>query len=414
MLDFSPDGDKALTQVNEQPQGDPLDEGTMAITLPGATLQVPVAGGKVVGRPAGISLWIPLAQLVVDPAYTTRSTWGTELDHQQDDEYLRLRRSIEATDGNLTALVIEPTGKTVSVGDSMEPEYRVREGVRRYYALKDLGKPEALVEIIPAGTKRPDRYLLGLIRNDVHQQLSVVDVAITIHLLIDTYHLTQELIARRTGLSQSHISRLNTAATQSPRIKTYLNASKISLDHIEALTAGDARNLTTEQRDLLAWFVVQNELSANAVRKKAKLLTIPDEAGGPEIMLEVTPDGKHVVERQVNVALVPSTKRPPAIQHVWDRVPPYVASPVRLLNNSQPTIALEDTGEALEVIVDSVDAIAYMAGIAQRHLRTISYEELEEALYAGIDALHLAYREANPQRLTPTQPIIDERTPRRA
>ena len=143
MLDFSEEGDKALTVVPEQPQGNPLDAGMMPITLPGATLLIPVSGGKVIGQPMSISWAIPLAQLVVEPAYTTRTLWGTHRDHQEDSEYLRLRQSISATEGNITALVVEPNGKTVAIDGEEKPQYRVREGVRRYWALVDLQIPES-------------------------------------------------------------------------------------------------------------------------------------------------------------------------------------------------------------------------------------------------------------------------------
>ena len=384
LFDFNAPTPAILTT---SPLGDAAERGTALIMQEGTALSLATAGGKIIGEPTWTATRVHLAQLYVDASFTARRNFGTNRDHANDEDFLFLRGSIEQTGINIEPMLVEVTGETVTIQDEAFPRLRVRSGVRRYWALVDLQKAQALVRVLPSEMEQREQLLLSLLQNEMREPLPILDRCDVVYALHREYGLKQHIIAQRVGYSQSYISRLCKAAEQPPRIRTYLSAGSLTLETVAIIAE---RIEDEQQRTLVAQYLVQEGLSAPQARALTQELTAPAIAGGPVAAL-VPPEqpGGAIVKHNLVGNILPTPPKPPKVTPYWKRGTPMQASPVRLLNHRHQVI-ISGTLEQTNVQVDTLLSRTFFKDLEKRHVTTIELESLEEALLSDLDAIREA------------------------
>ena len=384
LFDFNAPTPAILTT---SPLGNAAERGTAIVLQEGTALTLPTAGGKIIGEPTWTATRVHLAQIYVDASFTTRRNFGTNHDHQQDDDFLLLRGSIEQTGINIEPMLVEATGETVTIQGEDFPRLRVRSGVRRYWALIDLQQAQALVRVLPAEMEQREQLLVSLLQNEMREPLAILDRCDVVYALYREFGLKQHVIAQRVGYSQSYVSRLCQAAIQPPRIRTYLSAGSLSLDSIAVL----AERLGDEQqRTLVAQYLVQEGLTVAQARALTQELTTPASAGGPVAEL-IAPErsGGAIAKRSLVGDLMPTPPKTPKVTPYWKLNTPMQASPVRLLNNRHLVI-ITGTLQQTNVQVDTLLSRTFFKDLEKRHVTTVELESLEEALLSDLDAIREA------------------------
>lgn len=368
--------------------GDPGDVQQNVIVQDGQTIPVALAGGRIIGKPTWAPTVVSLAQLRLDPRSTIRPNYGTNADHQKDDEFLALRESIRQTGINVEPILVETTTETVVIDGEVQPVLRVRAGGRRYWVLVDLGFSEALVRVLPDEVAEQDRLMLGLLQNEMREPLAILDRCDVIHTLCKVHGVRQHVVAKKTGYSQSYVSRLCQAAEQTPRIRTYLSNHSLTLEQV-ALLAERIDN--DDERDTAAWWCVQEALSAAQTKEMLNECHPPAELGEPvAALLPPSVPGGLVQKRNLsNNLLTSGSNQSNGPKPYWKRGAPLAASPKRILQHHH-SVMVSGTSKHPVVHVDTLESRTFFRQLERQKATTVDLVQLEEAMLSDLEAIRQA------------------------
>jgi ParB/RepB/Spo0J family partition protein len=387
LFDFTTPTTPVITSTALDPN---VQQGETVIVQQGTSMPMPVIGGKVVGEAKWTAISVYMAQLVIDPNYSLRKGWGLTKDERaKDEEYQLLVESIRQSAGNLEPMLVEWTGKTVPILGEEYPEFRVRSGTRRYWALDDLGLSHALVRVLSADVDEKERLIECLIQNETRQELPTLDKCDLVTILSQQYKMKQHVIAARVGYSQAMVAKLLAAGAQSPRIRAYLSQKSLNLEDVYYLSMIADVN----QRELAARYCVQNGWKAKPkkIEDLKNALNVPDAAGGPTCVLLTS--GNDVVIQDLNNGVTDAAEKPaPKETPYWKRTSPLYASPVRLLNNRH-ILGVQGTRERPQIEVQSLHIVRFVQQLLKQKVAIIDFEALEEACLADLEAGRMAIEE---------------------
>ncbi len=77
--------------IQSTAMGDPAQVAQATITHDGAAVPMVTVGGRAVGDYQWAATKVLMAQLPIDPKLTARPNFGTDADHEEDEDFLSLR-----------------------------------------------------------------------------------------------------------------------------------------------------------------------------------------------------------------------------------------------------------------------------------------------------------------------------------
>ena len=366
---------------------------TRTLSLGGGAKQpVKYIGGNPVGAISDSIYAIPVDQIRPDePAFLLRSNYRP----QEDKELPDLIASIRRSGGLLEPIsVIWRQGEWQTVPDGTQrPLYRVRLGVRRWYALRKLAQDGeefatmAQVIVLQDQATEGQQLLRALMQQEMSKPLTLREYADTVHRLVSEYGYTTQEVAEYLGeQQQDRMSRLNLAAQQSERIRAYMELDWFTLKHVDKL-----RNcLDKELRDQIATYVVQERHSAEkTARLVAMLCALPGQP--PKFALLESADHRL---RLVPLAGAGKDEADDLLhgQHYWERSAPLLATSTRILREAgEHPLSLRGGVKQPVVQVRQLMVAQTLQALLAEDSAELDAATLALALQADLEALTQAY-----------------------
>lgn len=175
------------------------------------------------------------------------------------EELTNLKHSIQEK-GLLQPILVRPH-------PSLEGEYEIIAGERRWRACKELGLSRIFA--IVKNINFNETLEIALIENIQREDLNPLEEAEGYKKLMDDFGYTQERLAQILGKSRSHIGNVLRLNTASETIKKHLRDSRISLGHAKIL-------LSYENPDQMLEDILDNNYSVRETEeliKKTKVKT---------------------------------------------------------------------------------------------------------------------------------------------
>ncbi|MFN8278141.1 MAG: ParB/RepB/Spo0J family partition protein [Chitinophagales bacterium] len=176
-------------------------------------------GASSIANQAGVVIYIPLAQIEVNP-FQPRSTFEQESLEELADS-IRIHG------------VIQP----ITVRKIENNKYQLIAGERRLRASKLAGKAE-----IPAyvrASSDQESIEIALIENIQREDLNPLEIAINFKRLMDECEITQDKLAERVGKNRSTVTNFLRLLKLPPDIQAALKEGRITMGHAKALLAID-------------------------------------------------------------------------------------------------------------------------------------------------------------------------------
>ena len=177
------------------------------------------AGTNSIANQAGVVLYIPLAQIEVNP-FQPRSTF--------DGESLQ-----ELADSIRIHGVIQP----ITVRRIEGNKYQLIAGERRLRASKIAGRTDVPAYVRLASDQ--ESIEIALIENIQREDLNPLEIAINYKRLMDECELTQDKLSERLGKNRSTVTNFIRLLKLPPDIQAALRDTRITMGHAKALLAID-------------------------------------------------------------------------------------------------------------------------------------------------------------------------------
>ena len=150
-----------------------------------------------------------------------------------------------STHGVLQPIVVRPDPKKAGI-------YEIMMGERRFRSCQALKKATVPAIVTEADDQR--MMECALIENTHRKDLNPIERAQAYKLLADTFHLTQEEVAKRVGADRTTINHFISLLNLPPEIQADVRSQKITVGHATALLA-----IPDSARRLIIWQRVRNE-----------------------------------------------------------------------------------------------------------------------------------------------------------
>ena len=361
-----------------------IEQGAVPLTL---------VGDRVPGTIAYVTYEVKLAQL--RPAH--QGMLRADYDPDRDEGLPALMRSIESTGQPFHPLVVWPTRATVTIEQETYPVFEVQLGLRRYWALRKLGRPTAVIRI--PQVENPGQLLLfALAEQEVRRSLSLLDRCDTARTLHRVYGYPQHVIGISMGQhpasAQSYISRLIVAADQPELIRQYLATDSLTIAHVQLL---NDRIPDLPTRELVARYVVQETMSSHQLRRLVNRIE-PLAGTGPAIQLLPPPDDepngriRFIGAEGDPVGASKPAMRPP--NAYWMRGAPLTANPIRVAALAKKRqIAIERSGDQVLVQLDGLGSQRLYNEYKAERRGWVPLDVLERELLADLEAVQQSLAE---------------------
>ncbi|PZR96643.1 MAG: hypothetical protein DLM69_10630, partial [Candidatus Chloroheliales bacterium] len=203
---------------------------------------------------------VPIAHIQANP-YQPRQTW--------DSGALKELADSIREHGLLQPLVVTrivPPPVEVRAGRKAEPVpmYQLIAGERRLRAAKEAGLTTVPVVVKEAGEEQ--KLELALVENIQRAELNPLEEAGAYKVLMDSFNLTQEEVARRVGKARSTIGNAVRLLNNSPEILQSLSSREITEGHARALLAIQDR----AARNAALNYVIENNLNVRLTEDLAR------------------------------------------------------------------------------------------------------------------------------------------------
>lgn len=203
---------------------------------------------------------VPIANIQANP-YQPRQVWDSPALKELSDsirEHGLLQPLI------VTRLAAPPV--EVRAGRKAEPvaHYQLIAGERRLRAAKEAGLTIVPVVVKEAGEEQ--KLELALVENIQRAELNPLEEARAYKMLMDSFNLTQEEVARRVGKARSTIGNAVRLLNNSPEILQALSNREISEGHARALLAIQDR----AARNAALNYVIENSLNVRLTEELAR------------------------------------------------------------------------------------------------------------------------------------------------
>ena len=356
-----------------------IEQGAVPLTL---------VGDRVPGTIAYVTYEVKLAQL--RPA--RQGMLRADYDPDRDEGLPALMRSIESTGQPFHPLVVWPTRATVTIEQETYPVFEVQLGLRRYWALRRLGRPTAVIRIV----ENPGQLLFfALAEQEVRCSLSLLDRCDTARALHRVYGYPQHVIGISMGQhpasAQSYVSRLIMAADQPELIRQYLATDSLTIAHVQLL---NDRIPDLPTRELVARYAVQETMSSHQLRGLInRMEPLPGVGCAIQLLppLESEPNGRiRLIGVEGNsIEASASVTRPPIAY--WMRGAPLSANPMRIATLAKKRhIAVEVAGDQVLVGLDGLGSQRLYHELAAERRGWVLLDELERELLADLEAIQQA------------------------
>ena len=355
-----------------------IEHGAVPLTL---------VGDRVPGTIAYVTYEVKLAQL----RPTRQGMLRASYDPDRDEGLPALMRSIESTGQPFHPLVVWPTRATVTIEQETHPVFEVQLGLRRYWALRRLGRPTATIRI--PQVENPGQLLLfALAEQEVRHSLSLLDRCDTARTLHRVYGYPQHVIGISMGQhpasAQSYVSRLIMAADQPELIRQYLATDSLTIAHVQLL---NDRIPDLPTRELVARYVVQETMSSHQLRRLVNRME-PLAGTGPAIQLLPPPDDepngriRFIGAEGDPVGASKPAMRPP--NAYWMRGAPLTANPMRVAALAKKRqIAIERSGDQVLVELDGLGSQRLYNEYKAERRGWVPLDVLERELLADLEAV---------------------------
>jgi ParB family chromosome partitioning protein len=141
-----------------------------------------------------------------------------------EEQLKELSESIRRN-GVITPILVRPT--------NMPGRYQIVAGERRWRASKLAGLSSLPVVVKEISDK--ESLEIALIENMQREDLSILEEAEGLRLLIEEYSYTQEQLAQAVAKSRSHVANLLRLLSLPGQVKKYINEGKLTMGHARAL-----------------------------------------------------------------------------------------------------------------------------------------------------------------------------------
>lgn len=361
-----------------------IEQGAVPLTL---------VGDRVPGTVAYVTYEVKLAQL----RPVLQGMLRVSYDPDRDEGLPALMRSIESTGQPFHPLVVWPTRATVTIEQETHPVFEVQLGLRRYWALRRLGRPTATIRI--PQVENPGQLLLfALAEQEVRHSLSLLDRCDTARTLHRVYGYPQHVIGISMGQhpasAQSYVSRLIMAADQPELIRQYLATDSLTIAHVQLL---NDRIPDLPTRELVARYVVQETMSSHQLRRLVNRME-PLAGTGPAIQLLPPPDDepngriRFIGAEGDPVGASKPAMRPP--NAYWMRGAPLTANPMRVAALAKKRqIAIERSGDQVLVELDGLGSQRLYNEYKAERRGWVPLDVLERELLADLEAVQQSLAE---------------------
>lgn len=167
-----------------------------------------------------------------------------------DDSIIRLADSIRRYG------IIHPISvRAIENGNYADPSYEIIAGERRYRAAKLLKMSEIPCRVLRADVIRSAE--MALIENIQRKDLNFFEQASAIFTLVDSYHLTQDEVAKRLSVSQSFVANKLRLLRLTPEERNKILSHSLSERHARTLIRID----DVELRSRVLQYIIENSLN---------------------------------------------------------------------------------------------------------------------------------------------------------
>ncbi len=203
---------------------------------------------------------VPIAHIQANP-YQPRQVW--------DSPALKELADSIKEHGLLQPLIVTrlaPPPVEVRAGRKAEPVamYQLIAGERRLRAAKEAGLNSVPVVVKEVGDEQ--KLELALVENIQRAELNPLEEARAYKMLMDTFNLTQEEVARKVGKARSTIGNAVRLLNNSPEILQSLSSREITEGHARALLAIQDR----AARNAALNYVIENSLNVRLTEDLAR------------------------------------------------------------------------------------------------------------------------------------------------
>jgi len=193
--------------------------------------------------------------------------------------------------------------------------YEIIAGERRWRASKMAGLTEVPVVIMDIDDQKTAE--LSLIENIQREDLNPVEEASAYKILMETFHLTQEMLAQRVGKSRSAITNSLRLLDLPPEVLKQLSDGDISAGHARALLGLIVKNDIIRLADLIvvkglsvrATEELVRKLNAEANKPMTEISEVVEEEGGINYINELEKALRRKFGRKVKIFQGKKTKR---------------------------------------------------------------------------------------------------------
>lgn len=176
--------------------------------------------------------------------------------------------------------------------------YQIVAGERRWRAARIAGLTE--IPVIIRDLSDEETMELALIENLQREDLNPIEESEGLQLLMDTYGLTQDEVAKRVGCSRPTVANALRLLNLPIPVKEMLRTGKISAGHARALLSFK----TEEELIKTAGLIAANNLSVRQVEKMAQQANSME-----DIKIKTVKSGKNIFYEEVELALNSELRR---------------------------------------------------------------------------------------------------------
>lgn len=193
--------------------------------------------------------------------------------------------------------------------------YEIIAGERRWRASKMAGLTEVPVVVMDIDDQKTAE--LSLIENIQREDLNPVEEASAYKILMETFHLTQEMLAQRVGKSRSAITNSLRLLDLPPEVLKMLSDGDISAGHARALLGLIVKNdilrlaelITLKGLSVRATEELVRKLNAEANKPMTEITEVVEEEGGINYITELEKALRRKFGRKVKIFQGKKTKR---------------------------------------------------------------------------------------------------------
>lgn len=242
--------------------------------------------------------------------------------------------------------VIQP----ILAEDSGDGTYTIVAGERRFRAAKIAGLDT--IPVIPQELTPDEQLEIALVENLQREDLNPMDQAVALKSVMDHTGCTQEVLARRLGMSRPVIANTLRLLRLEPEIQTALADGSLTAGHARALLALDSAT----QRKQLFQRIQTEGLSVRATEAQSQPVDRPKPVDAPGIQ-----ESEESVELPPSVATTRVGRKSVELQRIEDELIHVLGTKVVVKGSNSkgrieiPYYSLEDLERLVEILGVTLD-----------------------------------------------------------